>query len=239
MIQVLIIEDDPMVAKFNAIYLESIPGFSIVGMARNVEEGQEFLRSSQVDLILLDVYMKGPTGIDLLMALRKAGNLVDVILITAANDKDTVQQALRFGAVDYLIKPFTFERFQTALLQFKKQFHLMNGCEEINQAELDELLQMDDRKDRESFVLPKGLTKTTLSRIAKQIIAWQGIAFSTAELAVSIGVSSVSTRKYLHYLADQKLIDTEIVYQETGRPLTNYQLKPAKITIRQTLLDTQ
>lgn len=237
MIQVLIVEDDPMVSKFNAIYLESIPGFTVAGLARSAEEGKEFLASAPVDLLLLDVYMKGSTGLDLLKDLRKAGNPVDVILITAANDKDTVQQALRFGAVDYLIKPFTFERFQHALLQFKKQFHVMNGCDQINQAEIDELLLKDDKKDDASLVLPKGLTKTTLSRIAKQIIAWQGTSFSTAELAVSIGVSSVSTRKYLHYLADQKLIDTETVYQETGRPLTNYQLTPAKVAILKALLD--
>lgn len=236
MIQVLIIEDDPMVAKFNSIYLESIPGFKVVGSARSVEEGREYFQSSQVDLILLDIYMKGSTGIDLLMELRKSGNSVDVILITAANDKDSVQQALRFGAVDYLIKPFTFERFQNALLQFKKQFQLMNDRAVINQAEIDELFQMDDKKDSVSFVLPKGLTKTTLSRIVKQIIAWQGTSFSTAELAVSIGVSSVSTRKYLHYLANQKLIETDIIYQETGRPLTNYQLSPGKTSILQSML---
>lgn len=236
MIQVLIIEDDPMVSKFNGIYLESIPGFAIVGFAKNVEEGRKFLQSSSVDLILLDVYMKGQTGLELLMELRKEDNLVDVILITAANDKDTVQQALRYGAVDYLIKPFTFERFQSALLQFSKQFQLMNHQNEINQSEIDDLLHTADRKDSHEFDLPKGLTKTTLSRIVKQIIASQGMAFSTAELAVNIGISSVSTRKYLHYLVEQKLIDSDIVYQETGRPLTNYQLLPQKVDVLQSLL---
>lgn len=238
MIDVLIVEDDPMVAKFNSIYLEGIPGFRIAGLASNVEESRTFLQSSPVDLILLDVYMKEATGIDLLKELRKSGNSVDVILITAANDKNSVQQALRLGAVDYLIKPFTFERFQNALLQYKKQFQLMSGGEEINQAEIDELFQVDHKIDSASFVLPKGLAKTTLSRISKQIIAWQGVTFSTAELAVSIGVSSVSTRKYLNYLAEQKLIETDIAYQETGRPLTNYQLTPDKVSLLQSLLIT-
>lgn len=236
MIRVLIIEDDPMVAKFNGIYLESIPGFTIAGFAKNVTEGRKFLESSPVDLILLDVYMKGPTGLDLLTELRKEGDSVDVILITAANDKDSVQQALRYGAVDYLIKPFTFDRFQNALLQFKKQFYLMNQHDEISQDEIDNLLHASDRINSDLFELPKGLTKTTFTRIAKKIIAWQGITFSTAELADEIGVSSVSTRKYLHYLVAHKLIDTDIVYQETGRPLTNYQLLPEKVHILQSLL---
>ncbi|MDV6379506.1 response regulator [Sporosarcina sp. GW1-11] len=236
MIQVLIIEDDPMVAKFNAIYLESISGFSVAGFAKNIEEGREFLRLSHVDLILLDVYMKGPTGLELLMELRKEGDSVDVILITAANDKATVQQALRYGAVDYVIKPFTFERFQNALLQFKKQFHLMNRQEQISQEEIDNLLQTSNRKDRKTFEPPKGLTKITLSRIVKQIIAWEGKTFSATELAEKTGISSVSARKYLHYLVEQKLIDADVIYQETGRPLTNYFLKPEKVDILQSLM---
>ncbi|PIC78062.1 response regulator [Sporosarcina sp. P19] len=236
MIQVLIIEDDPMVAKFNGIYLESIQGFSVAGFAKNVTEGRKFLELSKVDLILLDVYMKGATGLDLLKELRNEGDSLDVILITAANDKESVQQALRYGAVDYLIKPFTFERFQNALLQFKKQFHLMNQHEEISQDEIDNLLHTADRKNTKTFELPKGLTKTTFTRIAEQIIRWQGTSFSTAELAETVGVSSVSTRKYLHYLVEHKLIDSNIVYQGTGRPLTNYQLLPDQADILQSLL---
>ncbi|PIC69221.1 hypothetical protein CSV77_14905 [Sporosarcina sp. P16b] len=237
MIQVLIIEDDPMVAKFNGIYLESIPGFSVAGFAKNVAEARKFLELSKVDLILLDVYMKGPTGLDLLKELRKEGDSLDVILITAANDKESVQQALRYGAVDYLIKPFTFERFQNALLQFKKQLHLMNQHENISQDEIDHLLYTADRKTSNILELPKGLTKTTFTRIAEQIIERQGTIFSTAELAEDVGVSSVSTRKYLHYLVDRELIDSDIVYQSTGRPLTNYQLLPEKVDILQSLLN--
>lgn len=236
MIRVLIIEDDPMVAKFNAIYLESISGFSIAGFAKNVEEGRKFLQSSQVDLILLDVYMKGPTGLDLLMDLRKEGDPVDVILITAANDKDSVQKALRYGAVDYLIKPFTFERFQNALLQYKQQFQLMNRQESISQEEIDHLLQAADMKDGQTFELPKGLTKITFARIAKHILSWEGKEFSVADTAEGTGISRVSARKYLQYLVEQKLVNADVVYQETGRPLTNYRLIPEKVDVLRSLL---
>ena len=75
---------------------------------------ENFLKDHQVDLILLDVYMGKETGLDMLVELRKADDPVDVIVITAANDKESVQTALRYGAVDYLIKPFSFERFQDA-----------------------------------------------------------------------------------------------------------------------------
>ncbi len=105
MIRALIIEDDPMVARFNAIYLESITGFTVVGQARSADEGRKILSETKVDLLLLDVYIGKTTGLDFLIELRKGNNPVDVIVITAANDKESVQTALRYGAVDYLIKP--------------------------------------------------------------------------------------------------------------------------------------
>src|SRR5690625_6075868 len=112
MINVLIIEDDPMVAKFNAIYLESIPGFSVAHIAASAEEGWSVYQTTKVDLILLDVYMEEKTGLELLKDFRTADDPVDVIIISAANDKQSVRTALQNGAIDYLIKPFTFERFQ-------------------------------------------------------------------------------------------------------------------------------
>ena len=123
MIDVLIIEDDPMVAKFNSIYLKSIPGFTLAGLLGMWKKGRNFLNNHQVDLILLDVYMGTITGLDMLVELSKAGDPVDVIVITAANDKESVQTALHYGAVDYLIKPFSFERFQDALCNICKSFN--------------------------------------------------------------------------------------------------------------------
>lgn len=237
MIEVLIIEDDPMVAKFNGLYVESIPGFHIAGFAKSVEEGREFLQESIVDLILLDVYMKGETGLDLLTELRKESDPVDVILITAANDKDSVQQALRYGAVDYIIKPFTFERFQQALQQYQQQFRLMNRQEEISQEEIDRMLQSTGRNEGSALELPKGLTKMTFCRLAKQILAWDMKVFSAGELAEETGISSVSARKYLHFLADEKFIGADVTYQETGRPLTNYRLLPEKSDVLRSTLD--
>ena len=102
MIHVLIVEDDPMVAKFNKIYVESIPGFTVVGVADNAEEGRQIFQTVDVDLILLDVYMAEMTGLALLKDFRQSESPVDVIMISAANDKESIQTALYHGAVDYL-----------------------------------------------------------------------------------------------------------------------------------------
>ena len=235
MINVLIIEDDPMVAKFNAIYLESIPGYSLAGIAKNAEEGWLFYQSNKVDLILLDVYMGGKTGLELLSDFRRAANPVDVILITAANDKETVQTALRYGAVDYLIKPFSFERFQEALLQYGQKHRVMKDNENVSQEEIDTFLLKSAKTQSTVLELPKGLTIRTFSTIVKQIIKRQRGPFSAADLAEETGISRVSVRKYLNHLVEKDMLSVDIVYQETGRPLNRFILKPEKIDILRTL----
>lgn len=236
MINVLIIEDDPMVAKFNAIYLESIPGFAVAGIAESAEEGWEFYQSTKVDLILLDVHMGKKTGLELLSDFRRAEDPVDVIIITAANDKQSVQTALRYGAVDYLIKPFSFERFQEALLTYAKKYQVMKDSESVSQDEIDTFLLKSEKQARTALDLPKGLTVRTFSTIVTQIINRERTAFSAADLAEETGISRVSVRKYLNHLVDMDMLTVDVVYQETGRPLNQFLLKPDKIDVLQSLV---
>lgn len=69
----------------------------------------------EIDLVLLDVYMQQDSGLDLLPTIRESGRAIDVIMITSAADAATVQTAMHYGVVDYLIKPFQFPRFEEAL----------------------------------------------------------------------------------------------------------------------------
>ncbi|MFB4162454.1 response regulator [Alteribacillus sp. JSM 102045] len=236
MIKVLIVEDDPMVAKFNRVYLEKVDGFEAAGVVHNVSEAWEFLKKEEVGLLLLDVYMAKTTGLEMLMELRKSGSPVDVIIITAANDNYSVQTALRYGAVDYLIKPFDFERFKESLLLYKKKQALINETESVSQEELDPFLLNREESEEKVDSLPKGLTPITFSRIAKQIKAWQDRNFSAGEVAEATGISRVSVRKYLHYLVDINVLEADVIYQSTGRPLHQFRLRIDKIDVINTFI---
>ena len=97
-IRVMIVEDDPMVADLNRRYLEQMSGFSLVGLCRSGEEAVEALKEKEVDLMLVDVYMPGMSGLDLINHIRKEQYGVDVILVTAAKDQKSILEALRQGA---------------------------------------------------------------------------------------------------------------------------------------------
>lgn len=140
MIKVLIVEDDPMVAMLNKHYLEQVGGFELVHVANSVKEAVEILEKSPVDFILLDIFMPGDTGFELLMHIRNQEKEIDVMMISAVHDMGSIKKALQYGVVDYLIKPFTFERFKEALTVYREKFTFMKVQQNINQSELDALI---------------------------------------------------------------------------------------------------
>ncbi|WP_026676986.1 response regulator [Fictibacillus gelatini] len=224
MIQVLIVEDDPMVAEVNKKYLTAIPGFSCAGIVSNVTEAWTFIEQNPIDLVLLDVFMPGKSGLDLLREIRKEGKGIDVIVITAANDIENVKKALRLGAVDYLIKPFEFRRLESALTIYQKEYEAMNKREQLSQEELDNLLIYQKNKEPISFNLPKGLTKETLHLVVNNILKMNSKGFSAEQLANEVGISRVSVRKYLKFLTEIELVAIEVSYGTIGRPVTTYRL---------------
>ena len=118
---VLIVEDDPMVSMINEQYVLKSSDFQVAGTCRNGQEAIEFLKKQSVDLILLDVYMPIMNGIETLKKIRELKVSSDVIMITAANDTATIEDTMHLGVIDYLIKPFAYERFNVSLQKFKNK----------------------------------------------------------------------------------------------------------------------
>ena len=116
MIEVLIVEDDPMVAELNKKYLQMISGFNLIANVNNGEQALHFIHDNHIDLILLDVFMPKLNGLELLQHIRISYPKIDIIMVTAACNTADIQTALRLGVIDYIVKPFTFERLRTALI---------------------------------------------------------------------------------------------------------------------------
>lgn len=226
MIKVLIVEDDPMVAEFNRRYLEQVEGFELIAVAPSVDDALQILDRQDINLILLDIFMPGMNGFDLLTQVRKQGQGVDVIVVSAACDSQSIKKALRFGAVDYLIKPFEFERFKTALSAYREWVSITKDQEKLSQAELD-LRLLHPNPVTIPSELPKGLTRNTLKTVWENIQEMKERSFSTEEMASRVGVSRVSMRKYLSFLTDIGVIGMEVIYGSVGRPVYQHRcLKP-------------
>jgi response regulator of citrate/malate metabolism len=115
MIDVLVVDDDFRVAEINAKYVGKVPGFRVTARAHNAAQALATVERGTVDLVLLDHYLPDRTGLDLVHRMREQGHGTDVIMITAASEVTTVQQAMRLGALHYLVKPFTFAALRARL----------------------------------------------------------------------------------------------------------------------------
>ena len=104
-----------MITRLNRRYIEQDSRFAVVQTFSAAHPALFWLRRNPIDLIILDVYMPQMSGTELLLQLRAEGVDADVIMVTSANDAKTVNDAVRLGAVDYLVKPFAYERFRQAL----------------------------------------------------------------------------------------------------------------------------
>ncbi|WP_257312604.1 response regulator [Geothrix fuzhouensis] len=229
MIRVLLVEDDPMVAELNRMYLSRVPGFETVASARSTAEALELLRSHTVDLLLLDIFMPGQSGIELMESIRRQGLDVDVIFVTAARDAATIDRALKLGAVDYLIKPFEFERLKQALDRYGETRRLIRDGQTLDQAELDKRLARRTPEGRRAEGLPKGLDRNTLDKVLQAISAWPETTpwFTSEEIGQLVGISRVSVRKYFEFLSTLKVLRMEPGYGTGGRPVHRFLLQKA------------
>lgn len=229
-IRVLIVEDDPMVAKFNRHYLEQVEGFECAGWVTSGVEAARVLAEQEIDLVLLDIYMPGTNGLQLLSSLREQGSTADIIIISAASDNASIRKALQLGAVDYLIKPFEFARFQAALTAYKEDYYaLMKQEEPLSQEQLDKLLRPHSGTEEEkaaALPLPKGLSEGTLESIWSIIRQLDSPVFSTEDITAGAPISRISVRKYLAFLKDAGVLGMEIGYGAVGRPVYMYTVTP-------------
>lgn len=233
MINVLVVDDDAMVAELNRAYINQVSGFSCCGSVSSLQQAQEYIINPQhkIDLILLDVYMQQDNGLDLLPILRGANKAIDVIVISSAADFATIQKSLHYGVVDYLIKPFQFSRFEEALKNWREKRTLVSGQKYYQQADVDKLLHGTTVEEPSVNRLPKGLTPQTLRTICQWIDGHSEEEFSTDDLASAVNISRVSCRKYLIWLDQVNILYTRIHYGMAGRPVYRYSVEKEHIDL--------
>ena len=220
-IKVLVVEDDPMVSDIHKKFINSIDGFQVAGLASRGKEAIEFLEKNDINLIILDIFMPVMDGIETMVRIRESEKDVDIILITAAMEGDTVKKCLRFGAVDYILKPFKYERLCASLENYKKMYQARHEySDKYAQSDIDNLL-LTARDIAGSSELPKGLQNSTLEKVIEKMKDFDS-PLSADELASICGISRVTARRYLEYLVYYGKAVIEPQHLKVGRPVNKY-----------------
>lgn len=221
-IKVLIVEDDPMVMEIHKNYIISVEGFSIAGIACNGKVAMDLIKTIDPDLVILDIFMPKMDGVSTLHKIRKQNNDIDVIVVTASREPETVEDIMRFGAFDYIIKPFSFERISSALESYRRYKNRMSARgHDLSQEDVDGLINRSRYRHSVSD-LPKGLNRESLDKIVS-VMKNSSEALSTDEVASLAGFSRVTAWRYLEYLLSSGTVKVKNVpHPNAGRPLKKY-----------------
>ena len=235
MYKVLIVEDDPMVAMINEQYVCRNKSFLVQKTCRNGQEALEYLESqnieangdSSIDLVIMDVFMPLMNGVETLKKIREKKLDCEVIMVTAANDSATIEETMHLGVIDYLIKPFAFERFQVALEKFVAHHKILTEHNTLDQSSIDNMISSAGENavakpnDIDQQELPKGIQKKTLLLIEEYLEQNEGW-HTVGMIAEKLGISIVTARHYMNYLEEKGIIVAEINYGTGGRPSVLY-----------------
>lgn len=224
MVDVIIVEDDPMVCRINRQYLDQFPQLMVTGVFRNGRDALQHLRQQEPTLVILDVYMPMMTGLELLAKMRNENIKSDVIMVTAANEVEKVDEALKLGIVDYLIKPFEYKRFCEAIEKFLTKSNLLKERNIVNQEIVDRLVSPRRESPGESIEIRKGINPNTLLYIKKYIETVPQQHHTCESISALVGLSKVTVRRYLNYLIECGEMSSDIDYETGGRPSVRYRL---------------
>jgi response regulator of citrate/malate metabolism len=216
---VLVVDDDFMVARVHSGYVARIPGCEVVGVAHSGADALARAGELRPDLVLLDVHLPDMSGLEVLHGLRTgAADDPFVLVVTAADDPDTVAAALHGGALHYLVKPFDSAALAEQVRRAQRVRRELDGVRD--QRDIDRLFGGRGGPGPER--LPKGLTGPTAELVARVLRGHPGGDLSASECAEAAQLSRVSARRYLEHFVATGVATVRLRYGGTGRPERRY-----------------
>ena len=116
-IRCLVVDDEPLAREGISGYINQVPFLSLVRTCKNAVEASEVLQHESVDLLFLDIHMPGKSGTEFAKSLEEA----PIIIFTTAY-RDYAADGFDLNAVDYLLKPISFERFMQGVNKAYEQY---------------------------------------------------------------------------------------------------------------------
>lgn len=239
MIRTLVVDDDFRVAAIHAAYVNKIDGFEVIAEAHSAAEAVSAVDRLRPDLMLLDLYLPDEHGLKLVARLREGHPPVDVIVITAAKDADSVRVAMQGGALHYLLKPFSFPVLRDKLLSYAQMRTRLSalpsasqpgaglpgaGQHGADQRTVDRVFGALRATDQLAGV--KGRSVHTLEAV-EQLLSETDADLSAAEVAERTGMSRATAQRYLSHLHEVGRVDIKLRYGSGGRPEHGYRWKNA------------
>ena len=217
MLEVLIVEDEPILAELTAEFIQRDPKVKALGIASTLSDAKMMVEKLKPKLILLDNYLPDGQGIELFEYIVNNQLNCYVIFITAASDIETCSKAIRYGAFDYLIKPVSYQRLKHSIERFQLFLYRQSIQQHVNQRRVDELFNLQTKDFIDSNRPSKGIEEITLQKV-KDVFMQTDKPQTVDDLVRKTQISKTTARRYLEYCVQTKLLNVEINHGKIGRP---------------------
>ncbi|TXY02854.1 response regulator [Vibrio mimicus] len=215
MLSVIIVEDDPQIGGLHAQFVQQDGRFMVLAIVSTLADAQKMIEWAKPDLVLVDNYLPDGLGIDLVRALIDVQPRPECVLVTAACDVETAQQAYRFGAFDYLVKPVDYRRLAESLQRFYRLRHPEPLPKAVRQQDLDELFHPQRGK------ASSAIDDFTLEQMLEHF-PHAHVEHTADSMALRLGISKSTARRYLDSAVDAGEIIAYLEHGKVGRPTRVY-----------------
>ncbi len=225
MILSCVIADDSLaLQKKYAVALTMARNFRLREVVSSGPELESCLDRGSVQLVLLDIYLKGWNGLNSLRLLRIRHPRVDWLVLSHGADTDTVRGCICLGVFDYLIKPFSIDRLEKALDAYH-QYHqgLTQRTNPWHQKDLDMIFSLRGRFSGSQDEVPKGIQSKLLDRL-RVCMTGGADTLSAAQAGSALGISRSTARRYMEYLVENGEATVEYEISNVGRPAKLYRM---------------
>jgi two-component system copper resistance phosphate regulon response regulator CusR len=213
--KILLVEDDPKIASFVIIGLES--NSCLVDNAYDSAMGEKLAMSGKYDVIILDVIIPGISGFDLCKKLRNNNILTPVIMLTSLDTVEDKLTGFDCGADDYLVKPFSFQELYARIkaLNRRNREAIVHPVIKVSDLELDSIARKVKRAEKEihltatEFKILELLLSNKDKVFDRMLIAekiW-GVSFNSGTNVIDVHINSL--RKKVDKDFPHKLIQTK------------------------------
>jgi DNA-binding LytR/AlgR family response regulator len=202
----LIVEDEPLACERLTGYLRRMPQLQLAGVFNDAKSGLSFLRQNPVELLFLDVHLGGMSGLELLeTALVKCP-----VILTTAHPEHALK-AYDLKVVDYLLKPFTFERFMQAVervSQSDAHVFIKSGAR-LERVGLSEILYVEGQDDYRCIHTPHQqiLTLETFGELE------QRLPICRVHRSYAVAIGKVDSVERGHVRIGEKVIPISASYR--------------------------
>jgi DNA-binding LytR/AlgR family response regulator len=202
-VRCLIVEDEPIAREILKSYINKTDSFELVDWYGNAIEAFNFLQAHNVDLLFLDIKMPQMSGLDLLKAITHKPK----VIITSAY-RYYATDAFEMDVIDYLLKPYSFERFLKAVGKAlvtgvdqkaplltgapEKPHMFVKGNKQLHKVHLDDILYIESQRDYLKLFLSNQQEITTRQTIAHYEAFLPAPLFARVHRSFIVAISKIS-----------------------------------------------